>query len=232
MDADALFALDPPAPAHSAPAAGQGRADFTEPGPDAPLAVRMRPANLDELVGQEHLLAPGAPLRQLVDGAAMVSTILWGPPGTGKTTIAHLVGARRRPAVRGAVGALGRSQGRPCGDRHGPPGAARWRAAHGAVHRRGAPVLQDPAGLATRPRSRTGRSRCWRPPRRTRTFRSSRRCCPGAYCSPSSRSTTPRCVTSSAAPWSTSVAWPARCSYARRPRSTWSGSPAGTSARR
>jgi putative ATPase len=58
---------------------------------DSPLAVRMRPATLDELVGQHHLLAPGAPLRQLVTGAAPMSVILWGPPGSGKTTIAHLV---------------------------------------------------------------------------------------------------------------------------------------------
>jgi putative ATPase len=94
MDSDALFPLDPPAPAHSAGApAAQARTDFVTAGPDAPLAVRMRPATLDELVGQDHLLAPGAPLRQLVDGATMVSTILWGPPGTGKTTIAHLVAA-------------------------------------------------------------------------------------------------------------------------------------------
>jgi putative ATPase len=92
MDSDALFPLDPPAPPHSADApAAQARTEFVSAGPDAPLAVRMRPASLDELIGQEHLLAPGAPLRQLVDGGAMVSTILWGPPGTGKTTIAHLV---------------------------------------------------------------------------------------------------------------------------------------------
>ncbi|MEV6846968.1 replication-associated recombination protein A [Actinoplanes sp. NPDC051411] len=51
----------------------------------------MRPASIDELVGQEHLLAPGAPLRQLVTGDSPMSVILWGPPGTGKTTIAHLV---------------------------------------------------------------------------------------------------------------------------------------------
>jgi putative ATPase len=64
---------------------------LTPPSPDAPLAVRMRPANIDELVGQDHLRAPGAPLRQLVGGSAPMSLILWGPPGSGKTTIAHLV---------------------------------------------------------------------------------------------------------------------------------------------
>ena len=60
---------------------------------DAPLAVRMRPSTLDELIGQGHLLAPGAPLRQLMTGSAPLSVILWGPPGCGKTTIAHLVAA-------------------------------------------------------------------------------------------------------------------------------------------
>ena len=57
----------------------------------APLAVRMRPRTLDEVVGQQHLLRPGAPLRQLVDGGAATSVILWGPPGTGKTTLAYVV---------------------------------------------------------------------------------------------------------------------------------------------
>ncbi|HKE65535.1 MAG TPA: replication-associated recombination protein A [Micromonosporaceae bacterium] len=51
----------------------------------------MRPASIDELIGQDHLLAPGAPLRQLVESPTPVSIILWGPPGSGKTTIAHLV---------------------------------------------------------------------------------------------------------------------------------------------
>ena len=57
----------------------------------APLAVRMRPRTLDEVVGQRHLLGPGAPLRRLVEGDALLSVILWGPPGTGKTTLAMTI---------------------------------------------------------------------------------------------------------------------------------------------
>ncbi|MEO5708476.1 MAG: replication-associated recombination protein A [Nocardioidaceae bacterium] len=57
----------------------------------APLAVRMRPRTLDELVGQRHLLAPGSPLRRLIEGDQPMSLLLWGPPGTGKTTIASIV---------------------------------------------------------------------------------------------------------------------------------------------
>ncbi|WP_448760081.1 replication-associated recombination protein A [Actinomyces oricola] len=64
----------------------------------APLAVRMRPRALDEVLGQDHLLAPGSPLRRLIEPAAgprtgpgVSSVILWGPPGTGKTTLAYLV---------------------------------------------------------------------------------------------------------------------------------------------
>ncbi|MDA3631009.1 replication-associated recombination protein A [Saccharopolyspora oryzae] len=58
---------------------------------NAPLAVRMRPRSLDEVVGQQHLLGAGAPLRRLVEGAAPASVLLYGPPGTGKTTLANLV---------------------------------------------------------------------------------------------------------------------------------------------
>ncbi len=57
----------------------------------APLAVRMRPRTLDELVGQQHLLSAGSPLRRLIEGDQPMSLLLWGPPGTGKTTIASIV---------------------------------------------------------------------------------------------------------------------------------------------
>src|SRR4051812_29472235 len=57
----------------------------------APLPSRMRPRSLDEVVGQQHLLAPGRPLRALIEADRLSSCILWGPAGTGKTTIARLV---------------------------------------------------------------------------------------------------------------------------------------------
>jgi putative ATPase len=57
----------------------------------APLASRMRPRTLDEVVGQQHLLAPHKPLRALIEADRLSSCILWGPAGTGKTTIARLV---------------------------------------------------------------------------------------------------------------------------------------------
>ena len=57
----------------------------------APLAARMRPHTLDEIVGQSHLIGPGAPLRALIEADRLTSAILWGPPGTGKTTLASVV---------------------------------------------------------------------------------------------------------------------------------------------
>jgi putative ATPase len=60
-------------------------------GASAPLAVKMRPATLDEVVGQDHLLKPNSPLRRLAEGSGAASVILYGPPGTGKTTLAALI---------------------------------------------------------------------------------------------------------------------------------------------
>ena len=56
----------------------------------APLAARLRPKSLDEVVGQEHLLGRGRPLRSLIESDRLSSVVLWGPPGTGKTTLARL----------------------------------------------------------------------------------------------------------------------------------------------
>ena len=64
-----------------------------EPGPDAPLAVRMRPRSLDELVGQEHVLGPGSALRTAIESGHPHSAILYGPPGSGKTTLARIAAA-------------------------------------------------------------------------------------------------------------------------------------------
>src|SRR4051812_50118901 len=51
----------------------------------------MRPRSLDEVIGQRHLTAPGTPFRKLIDNDAPMSLVLWGPPGTGKTTLAYVV---------------------------------------------------------------------------------------------------------------------------------------------
>ena len=57
----------------------------------APLATRLRPHSLDDIIGQRHLVGPGAPLRALIEADRLTSAILWGPPGTGKTTLATVV---------------------------------------------------------------------------------------------------------------------------------------------
>jgi putative ATPase len=61
-----------------------------------PLATRMRPKSLDEFIGQSHLLAPGKPLRRAIEQGILHSMILWGPPGTGKTTLAQLMAEKTR----------------------------------------------------------------------------------------------------------------------------------------
>jgi len=73
--------------------------DTTPPGPEdspethgkRPLAERMRPERLEDFIGQEHILGPEKPLRRQIERDELASIILWGPPGTGKTTLAKLI---------------------------------------------------------------------------------------------------------------------------------------------
>ena len=83
-----LFGNTTPAPASRRPAGGS-LTDTAHAG--APLAVRMRPRDLTEIVGQQHLLGAGSPLQRLAAGETAMSVFLWGPPGVGKTTIAAVV---------------------------------------------------------------------------------------------------------------------------------------------
>ena len=103
MSDDSLFEV----PGEQAGSVGNAADSYFHPGAHAPLAVRMRPRTLDEVVGQSHVLGEGSPLRRLVDGRGDSSVILYGPPGTGKTTIASLVAGTsgRRFAALSALNA-------------------------------------------------------------------------------------------------------------------------------
>ncbi len=103
----------PPAAASSRHGAGGGDPSLFDSAVDeelsrrAPLAARMRPVRLDDVVGQRHLLGPGAPLRALVEADRVSSAVFYGPPGTGKTTVARLIAehTRRRYRALSAVDA-------------------------------------------------------------------------------------------------------------------------------
>src|SRR5208283_1887751 len=82
----------------STPPGGEGpRAASSQPmDSQRPLAQRMRPERLEDYVGQEHILGPGKPLRRQIERDELTSVVLWGPPGTGKTTLAHLIARTTR----------------------------------------------------------------------------------------------------------------------------------------
>jgi len=88
--------FDPTSQSPGVPSAGLPSAGSPRAG--APLAARMRPRTLDEVVGQAHLVGPGAPLRAAIEQDTLRSVVLWGPPGTGKTTLAHVIAASTRAA--------------------------------------------------------------------------------------------------------------------------------------
>src|SRR5256885_3977040 len=75
----------------SVPATKKAQATRDSVKPEEPLAARMRPRTLDEIVGQEHLVEPGRLLRRSIEGDRVPSMILWGPPGSGKTTLAEII---------------------------------------------------------------------------------------------------------------------------------------------
>jgi putative ATPase len=120
----------------------------------APLAMRLRPSSLDEFVGQEHVLGEGSALRLAIAEDRVGSVIFFGPPGSGKTTLARIVAATTGAAfeelsavsafVADVRGVLARAR-----ERSAP------RAAHDPVPRRDPPV-QRPSGCAARRRSRKG----------------------------------------------------------------------------
>jgi putative ATPase len=90
-----LFDREPPAETEATGLAGnravRAKAGGRRGGPRAPLADRMRPLTFDEVVGQDHLVGPGRPFRLAIEAGEIPSLVFWGPPGSGKTTLARII---------------------------------------------------------------------------------------------------------------------------------------------
>ena len=193
----------------------------------APLAVRMRPRSLDEVVGQRHLTGPGAPFRKLIDHDAAMSVVLWGPPGTGKTTLAHVVSEVDQAALHRTVGGHRGREGRARGHRHGAPRPGADRHPDRPVHRRGAPVQQGPAG---RPAARRGEPLGLvhrRDHREPVLLRGGPAAVQVAAAHPGTAQRRRRARSDRPGRWPTSAGWRARSPSPGTPPTTWCCSPAG-----
>ena len=114
----------------------------------APLARRLRPQTLDEFVGQEHVVGPGRALRLAIEADRVPSLVLYGPPGSGKTTLARIV-ANTTGAEFEELSAVSATVGeRARGARARARAAGRDGAAHDPLPRRDPPLQQGPAGRA------------------------------------------------------------------------------------
>ena len=115
----------------------------------------MRPRTLDEFVGQEELLAPGKPLREAIERDLLQSIILWGPPGTGKTTLARIIADTTKARFVSFSAVLAGIKEIRDGDGRGRAHAPHHRPPHDRLHRRDPPLQQGAAGRV--PAARRGR---------------------------------------------------------------------------